>query len=176
MNKISKMALLLGPFFLLSSFFISFSAKAGDLGTTGIIDIPSARMMKDGYSRATISKQDTVSVYSLNYQATPWFETTFRYVGFEDFFYYDRSYEAKIRLLEESNYLPQIAIGIRDVAGTGVYGSEYIVGSKKYGPLDVTLGVGWGRLAGKGDFDNPLKNVSDRFEERSAVTGRRWRI
>ena len=171
MNKISKMALLLGPFFLLSSFFISFSAKAGDLGTTGIIDIPSARMMKDGYLRATISKQDTVSVYSLNYQATPWFETTFRYVGFEDFFYYDRSYEAKIRLLEESNYLPQIAIGVRDVAGTGVYGSEYIVGSKKYGPLDVTLGVGWGRLAGKGDFDNPLKNISDRFEERSAVTG-----
>ena len=171
MNKISKMALLIGPFFLLSSFFISFGAKAGDLGTTGIIDIPSARMMKDGYLRATISKQDTVSVYSLNYQATPWFETTFRYVGFEDFFYYDRSYEAKIRLLEESNYLPQIAIGLRDVAGTGVYGSEYIVGSKQFGPLDVTLGVGWGRLAGKGDFDNPLKNISNRFEERSAFTG-----
>ena len=166
------MALLLGPFFLLSSFFISFSSKAGDLGTTGIIDIPSARMMKDGYFRATISKQDTVSVYSLNYQATPWFETTFRYVGFEDFFYYDRSYEAKIRLLEESDYLPQIAFGIRDVAGTGVYGSEYIVGSKNFGLLDFTLGVGWGRLAGKGDFENPMKNISNRFEDRNDDIGK----
>ena len=171
MNKISKMALLLGPFFLLSSFLISLGAKAGDLGTTGIIDIPSARMMKDGYLRATISKQDTLSVYSLNYQATPWFETTFRYVGFEDFFYYDRSYEAKIRLLKESNYLPQIAIGIRDVAGTGVYGSEYIVGSKKFGPLDLTMGVGWGRLSGKGDFDNPLKKISNRFKKRNSPVG-----
>ena len=41
-------------------------------------------------------------------------------------------------------YFPQIAVGIRDVAGTGVFGSEYIVGSKKFGPFDITLGIGWG--------------------------------
>ena len=171
MIKIFKMALISGPFFLLILISIPSSVQAGDLGTTGVIDIPSARMMQDGMLRTTISKQDTVSVYSLNYQPTPWFETTFRYVGFEDFFYYDRSYEVKIRVIEESDYLPQIAFGIKDVAGTGVYGSEYIVGSKQFGPLDVTLGVGWGRLAGKGDFENPLKNISNRFEERSAFTG-----
>ena len=91
MIKFFKMALFIGPFFLISSIFITLRAKAGDLGTTGVIDIPSARMMQDGYLRATITKQDTVSIYSLNYQATPWFETTFRYVGFEDFFYYDRA-------------------------------------------------------------------------------------
>ena len=67
-------------------------------------------MMQDGFLRATITKQDTVSVYSLNYQATPWLETTFRYVGFEDFFYYDRSYEAKLRLIEENKYFPQVAL------------------------------------------------------------------
>ena len=67
MTKFSKMALLIGPFFLTSSIFTPSFGLAGDLGTTGIIDIPSARMMEDGYFRATISKQDTVSVYSLNY-------------------------------------------------------------------------------------------------------------
>ena len=57
------------------------------------------------------------------------------------------------------------------MAGTGVYGSEYIVGSKKFGPLDLTLGVGWGRLSGKGDFDNPLKNISNRFKKRNSSVG-----
>ena len=164
------MALSLGPFFLLTLLFLSTNVKSGDLGTTGLIDVPSARMMQDGFLRATITKQDTVSVYSLNYQATPWLETTFRYVGFEDFFYYDRSYEAKLRLIEENKYFPQVALGIRDVAGTGVFGSEYIVGSKKLGPLDITLGIGWGRLAGSGEFENPFGNISDNFKLRDAYT------
>ncbi len=67
-------------------------------------------MMKDGYLRATISKQDTVSIYSLNYQATPWFETTFRYVGFEDFFTMIEVMKQKIRLLEESNYFLKLQL------------------------------------------------------------------
>ena len=77
------MALLAGPFFFI---IFSFSTKASDLGTTGILDIPTARMMQDGELRATISTQDSVNIYSLNYQATPWLETTFRYSGFNDFF------------------------------------------------------------------------------------------
>ncbi len=61
---------------------------------------------------------------------------------------------------EEELYLPQVAVGIRDMVGTGVFGSEYIVGSKRFGNTDVTLGLGWGRLAGKGLFRNPLKQNS----------------
>lgn len=165
------MALFAGPFFLILTIVHPHPSHAGDLGTTGIIDIPTARMMQDGTLRATVSKQDSVSVYSLNYQATPWLEATFRYVGFEDFFYYDRSYEAKVRVLEEDGYFPQIAFGIRDLAGTGVFGSEYIVGSKKIGPVDVSLGIGWGRLAGEGDFENPFGNISDSFKTRNADVG-----
>ena len=159
---------LLGPFLLALTANLSF---ASDLGTTGIIDIPTARMMDDGGLRTTISKQDTVSIYSINYQATPWLETTFRYAGWEDFFHYDRSYEAKFRLLKETDYMPQVSVGIRDLMGTGVFGAEYIVGSKKLGPLDLTAGVGWGRLAGEGDFKNPLASLSDNFNARNAETG-----
>ena len=34
---------------------------------------------------------------------------------------------------------------------------------KKMGNFDVTLGMGWGRLAGKGDFENPMTWLSDSF-------------
>ena len=158
----------MGPFLIVC--FLS-PSNSSDLGSTGLIDIPSARMMEDGVFKASISKQDTISIYSLNYQVTPWLETTFRYAGFEDFFYYDRSYEAKIRLLSETKYLPQLAVGFRDLVGTGVFGSEYFVASKKIGNLDTTLGIGWGRLAGKSSVENPLINLSNSFVQRDANTG-----
>ena len=101
----------------------------------------------------------------------PWLEGTFRYTGFDEFFFWDRNYEFKARLWEEELYLPAVAVGIRDVIGTGVFGSEYLVASKGFDRTDVTLGIGWGRLAGKGDFSNPARLVSNRFDVRDADTG-----
>jgi hypothetical protein len=109
--------------------------------------------------------------FSITYQVTPWLQGTFRYTGFDEFFYWDRNYEFKARLWEEELYLPQVAVGIRDMVGTGVFGSEYLVASKQFGNTDITLGVGWGRLAGKGLVSNPLKQIDDRFAVRSSETG-----
>ena len=109
--------------------------------------------------------------FSITYQATPWLQGTFRYTGFNDFFYWDRNYEFKARLWEEELYLPQVAVGIRDMVGTGVFGSEYIVGSKRLGNTDVTLGLGWGRLSGEGLFGNPLRVINDTFSTRNANGG-----
>ena len=53
--------------------------------------------------------------------------------------------------------------GIRDMVGTGFAGAEYIVASKEVGGFDVTLGMGWGRLAGNGDFENPMTWLSRYF-------------
>ena len=39
------------------------------------------------------------------------------------------------------------------------------------GNFDVTLGMGWGRLAGKGDFENPMTWLSDSFDVRDSDTG-----
>ena len=49
--------------------------------------------------------------------------------------------------------------------------SEYLVASKEMGNFDFTLGMGWGRLAGKGDINNPLIQLSDRFAERETDVG-----
>jgi len=64
-----------------------------------------------------------------------------------------------------------VAVGIRDLVGTGYAGAEYIVASKEVGNFDVTLGMGWGRLAGKGDFENPMTWLSDSFEVRDGFEG-----
>ena len=49
-------------------------------------------------------------------------------------------------------YLPAISFGLRDFIGTGWYSSEYIVGTKSIGNLELTAGLGFGRLAGRDSF------------------------
>ena len=157
---------LVGIFLLISGF-----GTASDYGTTGLIDTPTARMQNDGVFSATAAFDGRHRQFSITYQATPWLEGTFRYTGFENFFHWDRNYEFKARLWEEDYYLPAVAIGIRDLVGTGVFGSEYLVASKQFGQTDVSFGLGWGRLAGTGDISNPAKWISRRFDVRNAQVG-----
>ena len=146
---------------------------ASDFGVNGLIDIPTARMSADGTLTTTAAIQSLTKAYSITYQAMPWLEGTFRYTGFNRKIYsYDRNYEVKARLLEEGTHVPQVAIGMRDLVGTGLWGSEYVVASKKYGNFDFTAGIGWGRLAGKGDFENPLTYISDAFDTRESDVGK----
>ena len=66
------------------------------------------------------------------------------------------AFDAHLNLLEESAYLPSLALGLRDFIGTGWYSSEYIVGTKTFGDIAVTGGLGFGRLVGRHRFDNPF--------------------
>jgi hypothetical protein len=112
------------------------------------------------------------------YQATPWLEATFRYSIFNprnlansSDVLRDRSYEAKARVFRERRLVPEIAIGVRDILGTGVWEGEYFVASKRIGAVDLTAGLGWGRLASRGPFENPLKILDDGFLERPTQAG-----
>ncbi len=151
---------------------------ASDFGTVGLIKVPTSRMADDGTLRATISREDVADIYNISYQATPWLEATFRYSIFNprNFSYSsdgnrDRSYEAKARVLRERAWLPEVAIGVRDILGTGIWEGEYAVASKELGSFDISVGMGWGRLAARGGFDNPLTALDDGFEERPAQAG-----
>lgn len=159
--------------FLLLGIFIAQNGylSASDFGVTGLIDTPTARMSADGTLTTTAAIQSRTNSYAVTYQATPWLEGSFRYTGFNEFSYWDRNYEAKIRLWAEANHIPQVALGIRDLVGTGVYGSEYIVASKAAGNLDFTIGMGWGRLAGRGVINNPAIRLSDSFKDRGGFEG-----
>ena len=103
----------------------------------------------------------------------PWLETTFRYSVFNPFGRQrssdglrDRSYEVKSRLVRESDIFPELAIGIRDILGTGVWGGEYLVSTKHIGSAEISLGLGWGRFAERDQFNNPLGIIDGRFENR----------
>lgn len=175
MRAVLQLMILLGSTGLIFKTQMSF---ASDFGTIGLIKMPTARMATDGELRATISRGDVADIYNISYQATPWLEATFRYSIFNarNFFYSsdvlrDRSYEAKALVLQERVWLPDLALGVRDILGTGVWEGEYAVASKGWGNLDISVGMGWGRLAARGGFDNPLIALDDGFGERPTRVG-----
>ena len=66
---------------------------SSDFGTLGLIDIPTENVT-DGLIM-TGAIQSRTNSYALTYQATPWLEGTFRYTGYNEWFFYDRNYEVK---------------------------------------------------------------------------------
>ena len=60
-------------------FILSTNLIASDFGTTGLLDIPTARMENDGALKISFSHQDIANITNITYQATPWLQTTFRY-------------------------------------------------------------------------------------------------
>ena len=115
--------------------------------------------------------------------ATPfeWMEATYRYAEIENRLYgpssysgnqslKDKGFDFKFRLLKERNFLPQVALGLRDIAGTGAFSSEYIVGSKKIGNIDLSFGYGLGLLGREGSVANPFSSLSDNFKIRNALS------
>jgi len=141
-------------------------------GGVGLLKTRTARMAPDSTLATAISWNDQQQRYSLTFQAAPWLETTFSYTGFQiqnrdDTF--DRQFDVKVKLWDEEKYIPQVAIGLQDFLGTGVFAGEYIVASKRLGPLDLSFGVGWGRLGSRDDVSNPLTEVSQTFSARNDI-------
>ncbi len=144
-------------------------------GHTGLLEMPSARVMEDGEFAVTIAKTPESFRTTLTFQVFPWLEAAFRYGRINNFFgdtdpddpdLLDRSFSLKIKLLSETEYLPAVAIGLNDIVGTGIYGGEYVVASKNWGDFDFTLGMGWGRMGSVGMFRNPFSYIDERFDTR----------
>jgi len=60
----------------------------------------------------------------------------------------DKAFDAKLRLLEESVYLPDITVGTQDFLGTRIFAANFFAMSKRIANLDVTLGYGEKRIDG----------------------------
>ena len=153
-----------------------FLPTASNYGGVGLLDMRNARFMPDGYLSLSGSVKTPDDRVALTFQALPWLEATFRYtINYalpppDQRALYDRSFDLKFRLFQESKYTPAFAIGLQDVIGTGVYSGEYIVASKYIGPFDFTAGMGWGRLASRPVFSNPLGLLDAAFYNRPVDT------
>lgn len=147
-------------------------------GSTGIIQMPSARFHNAG--SVAISYQDFQPYTRLAMVGYPFkrMEAIYHYTDISDRLYSsvkefsgnqtykDKGFDIKIMLFEESKYAPQIALGLRDIAGTGFFSSEYLVASKRINNFDFSLGIGWGQLT-KNSLSNPLADLDSRFKSRS---------
>lgn len=176
-NKVTLTSL----FIILPSLFLplqagennSQQANANNFGLPGIIDLPTAQRLPDGELVITQQFHKSLARSGISFQALPGVGLSFRYTGHgingveaHGRVNHDRSFDAHISLLNEGTYLPAISFGLRDFIGTGWYSSEYIVGTKSVGNLELTAGLGFGRLAGRHSFSNPLSSLSSRFENR----------
>lgn len=146
-----------------------------DFGGVGLLQTPTARMAREGELSLNYRDNDQYRYYSASVQLFPWLETTLRYTDVRtrqyssveafsgDQTYKDKAFDLKLRLWEESYWLPQVAVGARDIGGTGLFDAEYLVASKARGPFDFTLGLGWGYLGTSGNVKNPLCSASDKY-------------
>ncbi len=153
---------------------------SSEWGGIGLLQTPTARMAEDGDFAFTASHNSPYSRYNVSMQPFSWLEGTFRYINVAnirygpsiagDQNYKDKSIDFKVRLLRESRWLPQVAFGVRDLGGTGLFSSEYVVASKNFGPFDASLGLATGYIGNRGDFSNPLGAIDDRFKDRPMPT------
>lgn len=153
--------------------------SANDWGETGLLQTPTARMASAGEIRASYSSVWPYSRLNIMFQPFDWMEAGFRYTSISNreygpnistLSYKDKSIDVKFRLMRESTYLPEVSLGFRDIGGTGLFSSEYLVGNKRWGDLDFSLGIGWGYLGASGNIKNPFTLLSDRFKTRPAAT------
>lgn len=140
--------------------------------------MPTARFSEEGTLAFSWTHNEPYLRGSVIAYPFDWFEASYQYADINNTLYSpvkefsgsqtlkDKSFDAKFRLFSESNLFPQVALGLRDLAGTSVFSAEYIVASKLINNFDITFGIGWGNLNGN-KIDNPLKNISDSFAERS---------
>ncbi|MBK1634120.1 YjbH domain-containing protein [Rhodovulum adriaticum] len=148
-------------------------------GYPGLIDMPTAHSRPDGELAFTSSFFAGQLRNTATFQLLPRLSGSFRYSSMKDIrpnvggavvnSYFDRSFSLHYRLMDETPSRPAVAVGLNDFLGTGLYASEYLVASKTLNDrLRLTGGIGWGRLAGVGGFDNPLGVFSDSLRTRSA--------
>ncbi|SFC65718.1 YjbH domain-containing protein [Tropicimonas isoalkanivorans] len=142
-------------------------------GVPGLLEMPTAESAADAEFSGNFNWVDEQFRSALTFQFAPRLSGTFRYAKVPEFVdygedYYDRSFDLRFQFLDESIWLPAVAIGFNDFIGTGIYSAEYLVATKTFrDSLRVTGGLGWGRL---GTYE-PLTDGSERKTDRVDTGG-----
>ncbi len=133
-------------------------------GVPGLLEMPTAENARDAELSGSFSKSGKQNRTTLTFQFAPRLSGSFRYskipnldIDGDDL--YDRSFDLRFQFLDETKWLPSMAVGFQDFIGTGIYSAEYLVATKTFWEdVRVTAGLGWGRL-GTG---NEITSFGDR--------------
>ena len=152
--------------------------KASDWGEIGLLQTPTARMAPAGDVRLQVSRIAPYTRSTVMLQPVDWLEAGFRYTDVSNRLYgpdiagtqtlKDKSIDIKVRLAQETSVMPQLAVGLVDLGGTGLFSSEYLVANKRWGNWDASLGLAWGYLGGRGNIKNPFALFGSKFDTRPA--------
>ncbi len=165
-----------------SDYIFPFSDQSfSNYGTVGLLQLPTARMHPAGTIAFNWVDNDPYQRGSIIAYPFDWFEASYQYTDINnalysnvqqfsgDQTYKDKSFDGKIRLFKEKMLIPEVSVGARDLGGTGIFSSEYIVISKRIKNFDLTGGIGWGILSGGKGINNPFRYFGDDFNQRTGA-------
>ena len=151
-------------------------------GETGLLQTPTARTAPAGTGAISLGLFQPYGNVNLFFAPVNSFEFILRYTNINNIpygeqslsggqTYKDKSTGIKLRLIDENYYLPAVAVGVRDVLGTGLFSGEYFVASKRHNEFDFALGMGWGQLGTRNNITNPFVTAfGQNFATRPAAT------
>lgn len=158
-------------------------------GGSGLIQTPTSRMLDNGELVISYTDNNEYRFMSVTTQLFPWMQATVRYADVRNQLYSpvasfsgdqtlkDKGIDAKFRLIQESQYLPELSVGFRDFGGTGFFESEFVGISKQIGEFNFHLNVGWGYLGRNNNISNPFCRLKDSYCDRpSGFTGKGGKI
>ena len=150
--------------------------------TLGIIQNPNSRFHEEGTLAFSLTHSDPYIKGSIVAYPFSWLEAAYHYTDINNALYSDvesfsggqsykdKGFDIKLLMIREGRFMPQIALGLRDFAGTDVFGAEFITMTKNVQNYDFTLGFGFGGLSANG-ISNPLKSIDKRFQSRAKADG-----
>ena len=154
--------------FLTSSGYAQFD----NYGNFGYINIPSAYNLEEGYYSFHISRNKPERRYVLSASPFNWMDASIFYVDITRKAYggpFRQTYKDKgfnIKISPFSFLGHKVGIGLNDLAGTGLFSSEYVVLSNNFSNFEYSIGIGWGVFSNGAQISNPLTKISKSFELR----------
>ncbi|MGX9961754.1 YjbH domain-containing protein [Roseomonas sp. F4] len=151
------------------------AGTGSSFGGVGLVEVRNARFRLDGGVEAGGAWRRDRRFHFVNWQALPWLETGLRVAERVEApgggMVAAQAWDVKLRLVAEGDGWPAVALGVQEAFGGRGYQGEYLVASKRFGPWDVTLGLGWGRLGTGGDVGSPLAGVPGFRDGETAAFG-----
>ncbi|MDX9822080.1 MAG: YjbH domain-containing protein [Syntrophales bacterium] len=147
-------------------------------GGTGLIETPSARILREGRFRVGAAQAHPYRYYYGAITVLPGLEIDGRISeiidvpapGLPDYGNYkDKAVDLKWQFLPEGKWRPAVALGLMDPHGTRLYASQYIVASKQIYPFDFTVGFGNGRYGSA-----PLPVAGEQFKMEMITDTSTW--
>lgn len=158
--------------------FCSNIFSAGVNLSNGLIRTPTAWLNDEGTIAFLYSNIDPFTHGRFTLSPYRWVQGSFYYTDMNTIRYAgtrqsnkDKGFALKFKV-KDQGMLPAISIGFEDIAGTALFSSEYIVSSYKKNNLDISVGLGWGRLGSLNNASNPLNILSKNFKTRLGNTNR----